>query len=229
MRILSSAVSACAALMVSASADSKIIELTPACETALALSAAPAYLREGAGAYVLGPSGFEMVKEARNGYRCLVVRENFGGLVPQCFDPESENAHLKVHLDEAEKQRQGLSSDAIRKARAEGFADGTYRPVEGHGVVYMASAYNYVLTQAGDRILVKPHVMYHAPNVSNEDIGAVFPDTLNNAGMPFMNNEGPLGFMIGFVEKATDSSDVEAHCAGQLPALDGWRVFPAEE
>lgn len=228
MRMLLSTGAGLAALTASAFADTEIIELTPACETALALSAGPAYLREDAGVYVLGPSGFEMARETRNGYRCMVVRENLGGLVPQCFDPASEHAHLKVHLEEAEMQRQGLSSDAIRAARGKGFADGTYRPVEGHGVVYMASAYNYVLTPGGDRILVKPHVMYHAPNVSNDDIGAVFPDTLNNAGMPFMNNEGPLGFMIGFVERATDSTDVEAHCAGQLPDLEDWRVFPAE-
>ena len=216
-----------AAALVAASAAAEIVEFSQECETALALSAAPANMRESSGVYVLGRKGFELIHESENGYYCMVVRENYQGVVPQCFDPESQNGHLKVHIDEAVKMRTGAPVDEIRAAREAGFKSGGYQPAKGHGVVYMASAYNFVLTAAGRKLLVAPHVMYHAPNMTNEDIGASMPEVLTNKGMPFLNSPGPLGFMISFVEKATDTSDVERACAGQLPDTENWEYFPA--
>lgn len=208
-----------------AAAKETVRELSVDCERALALSAAPVYMRERASVYVLGKDGFVRDREGDNGYACIVVREDTDGVVPQCFDAVGQRSHLPVHLDEARKLRSGKSWGAIAEDRKAGFESGDYTPADGFGVVYMASDYNYIETRGG-KIRVAPHVMYHAPNLTNDDVGAQMPDAFDNFGMPFIQGSGPMGFMIGFTERATDSSDVEATCAGQLPDPSDWKVFP---
>lgn len=209
-----------------AAAASEMAELTPDCDRALALSAGPVTMREKAGVYILGEDGFVLDSESQNGYVCMVVRENTEGLVPQCFDKPGQSTHVKVHLDEARKKRAGMSLEQIAKERMEGFASGKYHSAREQGVVYMASNYNYIHTGAGQKLLVAPHVMYHAPGLTDEDLGAARGEALKNRGMPFIQGEGPLGFMISFVERPTDSSDVETMCEGQLPDRSVWRVYP---
>jgi|GEM_PF-7056092 len=226
MRVLAS-VCAAVVLFGAPGASAEIVRLTEACETALALSAGPTYMREGAGVYVLGDDGYRQVRESANGYACMVTREgvNSNGLAPQCFDKVGQASHIPMYLDEAKLRLDGVSQEDRMQARAEGLSTGKYRTAQGPGVVYMASAYNYVFNGRGDQLLVGPHVMYHAPFVTSADIGAT-PAALANPGMPFLNTEGPHGFMIGFTQNTTDSSDVEKACAGQLPDKADWRPFP---
>ncbi|MBT8472033.1 MAG: hypothetical protein HKN14_16120 [Marinicaulis sp.] len=208
-------------------ATAEVQRFSVECERALALSAAPAYIRDGAGVYVLGKDGFILDREATNNYVCMVTREGeaSNGLAPQCFDKIGQASHVPIYLDEAKMRIDGVSADEMRRARAGGLVSGKYRTASGPGVVYMASAYNYVFNSRGDQILVAPHVMYHAPFLTNEDMGASG-EAFDNPGMPFMNSPGPHGFMIGFTAKATDSSDVEAACEGQLPDTNDWQPFP---
>lgn len=216
------------AALASTEASAEIKRFSKSCERALALSAGPAYMREDAGVYTLGEKGFELDRAGSNGYVCIVVREGENGLAPQCFDEPGQAAHLPVHFDEAKNRIAGMSIEELRAERAKGFASGAYRPAPGPGVVYMASAYNYVYNGRGEQILVAPHVMYHAPYVRNEDLGSDPAAAFENPGMPFINGAGPLGFMIGFVEKTTDSSAVEKSCKGQLPDPAEWPPFPAK-
>ena len=231
MKPVSLAISAFAIALTASgpAAGAGIKRFTKDCERALALSAGPAYMRVEAGVYLLGEKGFERDREGSNGYVCMVVREGETGLAPQCFDKAGQVSHVPVYLDEAEKRIAGMALDNIRKERAAGFAAGDYRPAPGPGVVYMASAYNYVYNARGDQLLVAPHVMYHAPYVSNEDLASDPAAAFDNPGMPFMNSPGPLGLMIGFVEKATDSASVEKACKGQLPDRAAWRAFPERD
>ena len=203
----------------------EVVELSTECESALALSAAPTYMRDKAGIYVLGQDGYEKIRTSENGFACMVTREGPMSVVPQCFDPIGQTVHMKVAKDEAKKMRAGMSRADIRKERVQGFYDGTYTPAKGHGVVYMASAFNYI-DLPNRRIHVAPHVMYHAPGVTNADLGSVPQEAFQNKGMPFMANSGPMGFMIGFTEKATDSGDVHAKCKGQLPDRNKFMPFP---
>lgn len=230
MRTLLSILAASAIAFGAPGATAEIVRLTEACETALALSAGPTYLRDGAGVYVLSDDGYRQVRESANGYACMVTREgvNSNGLAPQCFDKIGQASHIPMYLDEAKLRLNGASQEDRLQARAEGLSSGKYRTAQGPGVVYMASAYNYVFNARGDQLLVGPHVMYHAPFVTSADIGAA-PAALENPGMPFLNAEGPHGFMIGFTQETTDSSQVENACAGQLPDKADWRPFPASD
>jgi len=217
-------VSASLCLSSHAQADS-LWNLSTSCETELALTAAPTYVREKAGVYTLGKDGYDKVRASENGFVCMVVRGSEESLIPQCFDRIGQDVHVKVHKDEAKKLRAGMSFADVQKERAKGFFDGTYSTAKGHGVVYMASDYN--LVKFGDRLTrIAPHVMYHAPGVTNADIGSVPPQAFQNKGMPFIAGSGPMGFMISFTEKATDSTKADAACKGELPDVTKYAPFP---
>lgn len=220
----------CAVLAAAGAAEAgDVIDLSPACERALALSAAPAYLREAASVYVLGDDGFVLDREGSGAYACIVTRENVASLIPQCFDRVGQKSHLPVHLEEGRMIRAGAGAADLAAMRKEGFETGRFTPADGHGVVYMASAYNYIAFGEGRKLLVAPHVMYHAPHLTNEDVGAVMPDAHANFGMPFIQGEGPMGFMIGFTERPADTAEVEAACAGELPDRSEWPAYPPRD
>ncbi|MEO1137695.1 MAG: hypothetical protein AAFW68_14005, partial [Pseudomonadota bacterium] len=219
--LLSSAIASCAALANGA------YPLTRACETALALSASPTYVRSGAGAYVLGEKEYELVRPSTNGYVCLVQRNSNESLIPKCFDQIGQRAHVPVHKQAGKMLRQGNSWEEIDEAREKGFKSGDFQTADGHGVVYMASDFNYIVSTDGQsRRKIWPHVMYHAPNVTNADIASSPRDAFANKGLPFIAGEGPLGYMISLIERPTDSSDVLTACVGQLPDVSTFSPFP---
>ncbi|MGZ6195847.1 MAG: hypothetical protein ACXWML_11545, partial [Candidatus Binataceae bacterium] len=78
------------------------IVLPPEREVALALSAAPEHLRAQATVYVYGPKGFEIAREGRNGFTCLLNRDGFfyGGdaVKPTCWDPAGADSYVPVML-----------------------------------------------------------------------------------------------------------------------------------
>lgn len=195
----------------------EFLSFTPECETALALSGGPTNIRDGAGVYILGPDGFKLVQEKTNNFICMVPRSTGIGIAPQCFDEISQASHVKIMLDEGRKLRRGMSFEQLSKDRKDGFSSGKYNAPKGPGLVYMASNYNYREVAEGRKIQIAPHIMYHAPNLTAEDIGSDPQNVTNNYGMPFINSVGPLGFMIAYIEHETDSSDVIQACSGQLP------------
>lgn len=197
------------------------------CEMALATSAAPKHMREAAGIYVLGASGYERVRESGNGYECIVERNHHSSIVPQCFDASAVKANLQVILDEGELLRGDYSFEEIDARRQQALASGEY-PVAGFGLAYMISAYNYVYDYDRETLLnIAPHLMFHAPNLTGADIGADPVAAFGNRGLPIMNAEGPHGLIVTFVESASDSSEVEQACSGQLPSAEDMTPFPA--
>lgn len=218
---------ALAALVIAGTATAaEVRPIDTECEVALALSAAPAHLRSGAGVYVLGSEGYERVRDAQNGFTCIVERNHRDSIVPQCFDKTSESANLAAILDVGKQVRMGKSFDEAIAIRQAALENGDY-PTPGHGIAYMISDYNYIYNhRAGVMLDVEPHLMFHAPHLTAEDIGADAEASRNNRGLPTINAQGPHGFMISFVEKPSDSADVIAACGGQLPDRDEMQRFP---
>src|ERR1700761_4373219 len=72
------------------------IVLPPEREVELALSAAPEHLRAQATVYVYGAKGFEIARQGRNGFTCLVNRDAFfygvAAVKPTCWDPEGADS-----------------------------------------------------------------------------------------------------------------------------------------
>ena len=224
MRTITGLVLALAPLCVAAE---DVLPLTTECETALALSAGPATVRDGAGVLILGDEGYEEVRPSSNGFVCLVERNHPQSVIPQCFDEPGSRANLQPILEGGRLLRAGHSFEEIADIRREMLADDDIATASRPGLVYMISDFNYIHVAGREQLLkVGPHVMFHAPNLTGSDIGSTAADAIGNPGMPFITAEGPHGFMTSFVQRPSNSDDVLAHCDGQLPTRDGLVPFP---
>ena len=189
-------------------------------EIQLAQSTLPPHLRENATVYVLNPAkGFEVAKNGTNGFHALVARtgdDTFFGtwplteyrddiLYPVSFDKAGASAHMRIFFDAAEMQANGRPAIELKKIMHERHKTGYYKAPERAGISYMLSPIlrTYYNPEKSDLVSTVnyPHVMFYAPNVSDQDIGA---DKLG--GMyPFVILHGPHGHVVqilGVTERA---------------------------
>src|SRR5512139_48407 len=198
----------------------KIEPLPRDLEIQLALSALPPHLRDNATVYVLNPDkGFEVARKGTNGFHAFVARtgdDAFRGawplseyrddiLYPISFDKAGAEAQMRVFFDAAEMQAKGTPPGELKKIIKDRFKTGYYKAPERAGISYMLSPIlrTYWNPEESNSVVTAniPHVMYYAPNVSNEHIGGGKP-----GGMyPFVIMPGPHGYMIqllGLTERA---------------------------
>jgi hypothetical protein len=163
-------------------------------EVALALSAAPAHLRKGAGVYAFEKDGFVQVRASSNGFTCIVNRDHPLSRKPTCYDAEGAATILPKVLRVGELLARGVPLPAIESEIEEGFRTGRYVSPRRPGVAYMLSEGNldYVPSTGRTRPF-PPHVMFYAPNLTNEDIGSTGD---GSGGLPFIAYPGPHAFMI---------------------------------
>jgi len=192
--------------------DMKKIEPLPRdLEIQLALSALPPHLRDNATVYVLNPNkGFEVARKGTNGFHAFVARtgdDTFRGswplteyrddiLYPIAFDSAGAKAQMRVFFDAAEMQAKGTPPAELKKIIKDRYKKGYYKAPKRAGISYMLSPIlrTYFNPEESDTVVTMnyPHVMYYAPNVSNEDIGGG-----KLGGMyPFVIMPGPHGYMI---------------------------------
>lgn len=202
--------------------------LPRALETQLALSALPPQLRDNATVYVLNPrTGFEVAHQGTNGFYALVARtgdDTFRGtwplqayrddiLYPISFDAAGAKSNMRIFLDAAAMQAQGTPPAKLKQVMQARLQAGYYKPPDRAGVSYMLSPIlrTYVNPDQNDDVVTSniPHVMYYAPNVSNQDIGGAFPPPDQVAyyiqhgrwqqnPYPFIILHGPHGYMVQF-------------------------------
>jgi hypothetical protein len=172
-------------------------------ETAMALSAAPEHLRAGAGVYVLTPSGYKQTRRSTNQFTCIVNRDHPNALKPTCFDEEGTATILPKILRVGELMMQGKSLSEISADIRAGFASGKFVSPRRPGIAYMLSGDIRAVNPATGAISsFPPHVMFYAPNLTNEDIGSN-----DAAGLPFIAYQGPHGYMIMPVQPIPSSHD----------------------
>jgi hypothetical protein len=209
-------------------------------EIQLALSALPPHLRDNATVYVLSPDkGFEVARKGTNSFHTLVARtgdDSFRGtwplneyrddiLYPISFDKAGAKAQMRVFFDAAEMQAKGTPAEEVKKIIQERYKTGYYKAPERAGVSYMLSPVlrTYFNPDESDRVTTAnfPHVMYYAPNVSGEDIGAG-----KLGGMePFVILHGRHGYMIqalGVTERAAINREYEPMLARLCEIRDLW-------
>jgi hypothetical protein len=166
-------------------------------ETELALSAAPAHLRAGAGVYVLEADGYVSVRPSSNGFTCIVNRDSPKAIKPTCYDAEGTATILPKVLRVGEMLMQGRSSKEIDAMIEAGFRDGTFIAPRRPGVAYMLS--DRIVNEnpaTGDTSGFPPHIMFYAPNLTNRDIGVTPAAVRADPRLPFIGYQGPHGFMI---------------------------------
>lgn len=157
------------------SSSTSVVELPPDRETAMALSAAPAALRDGAGVYRLGAAGYERVRPSTNGFNCLVGRDPNQGLAPVCYDREGSDTVMAAQLLRGTLLRRGIDEAKIAADIKARFADGRLIAPRRAGVAYMLSHdFSEYDAKLGRRACVyPPHIMIYAPYRKNADIGGV--------------------------------------------------------
>ena len=169
----------------------KIEPLPRDLEIQLALSALPPHLRDNATVYILNPDkGFEIARKGANGSHAFVARtgdDTFRGswpftkyrddiLYPISFDQAGAKAQMRIFFDAAEMQAKGAPPGELKKIMKDRLKTGYYKAPERAGISYMLSPVlrTYFNPEESDSAVTMnyPHVMYYAPDVSGEDIGA---------------------------------------------------------
>jgi hypothetical protein len=218
----------------------KIEPLPRDLEIQLALSALPPRLRDNATVYVLNPAkGFEVVRQGTNDFSALVARtgdDTFKGswplteyrndiLYPISFDKAGSKAQMRIFLDAAELQAKGTPPGELKKIMQDRYKTGFYSAPERAGIAYMLSPVlrTYMSPEENDVVVTAnyPHVMFYAPEISNEDIGGGKPGGME----PFVILHGHHGYMIqpyGVTERAAINKEY-ADMLGKLCSIkDAW-------
>jgi hypothetical protein len=128
-------------------------------------------------------------------------------------------------------QAKGTPAGELKKIMKDRLKTGYYRAPVRAGVSYMLAPVlrTYFKPEEGDRVITVnfPHVMYYAPGVSNEDIGAG-----ELGGMyPFVIIPGHHGYMIqplGLTERAAINKEYEEMLARLCNIKDVW-CLPKEK
>ena len=132
-------------------------------------------------------------------------------LYPISFDKAGTGAQMQVFFDIADMQAKGTPPGELKRIIKDRYKTGYYKAPELAGISYMLSPVlrTYTNPDESDSVatLNIPHVMYYAPNVSNEDIGGK-PGSL----YPFLILPGPHGYIIqllGLTERAAVNKEYE--------------------
>lgn len=202
-------------------------------ETSYALSAAPPQLRDKATVYLLDPGkGYELSKQGTSGVTCIVQRTSWEHVelrddiyIPLCYDAIGTRTYLKYIMDVAAMRAEGMSAVAIKDEVEKRYADGTYKVPDKAGVSYMVAPIMRTVGPPDMKIhtMPMPHVMFYAPFITNEDLGAV-PDLTDRASLlnPFIDRQGNgeqsyIIQLLGEADKARILADqkalIEALCA----------------
>jgi len=174
------------------------IEHMPApLETEFALSAIPAALRQHASVYLLDPGkGYQLSVRGSSGVTCLVERTAWERAdfrhdiyVPLCYDAAGTKTFLKVIMDVATLRIQGMSPAALKSEIQNRYKNKTYGVPERTGVSYMVAPVQrtWMLPDGEVHTGTMPHLMFYAPKLTNQHIGAA---TEAGVAYPFMFEEG---------------------------------------
>jgi hypothetical protein len=209
------------------------IEQMPAeLETQFALSALPRAMRDKATVYLLDPTkGYQRTKQGTSGVTCLVERTAWEQAdfrndiyVPLCYDAEGSKSFLKVIMDVATLRIQGMSPVALKAEIERRYRNRIYRVPEKAGVSYMIAPIvrTWMMPDWHVHTMPMPHLMFYAPNITNEDIGA---DPASSLLYPFVFKEGisEQSYIIQLVGEA-EKVKIMADEKNLLAALCAYRA-----
>jgi hypothetical protein len=202
----------------SQAAEATIERMPAQLETRFALSAAPPALRDKAQVYLLDPKlGYQLSRQGTSGVACLVERTVWEWVdfrddiyIPLCYDAAGTKAHLKVIMDVALLRAQGMGAEALKAEVEARYKNRTYQVPEKAGLSYMIAPVMRALGPPDMKMhtMSMPHLMFYAPHVTNDDIGAV-PNLNDRASLsyPFIDKQGNgeqsyIIQLVGATEKA---------------------------
>lgn len=137
-------------------------------EIALARSAAPASISDGAEVMALRRDGYATAVKGKNGFLCIVERSwgkptndpefwNPRMRAPHCFNPQAARTFLRIYLMKTKMVLAGKSRAGILKAIAAALDSKVLPPLEPGAMAYMMSKQQYL----GDEDMSwHPHTMF---------------------------------------------------------------------
>jgi hypothetical protein len=152
-------------------------------EIALARSAAPASISDGAEVMVLGPKGYTTAVKGTNGFLCIVERSwgaatddpNFWNpkvRAPHCFNPPAAKTFLPIFLMKTKLVLAGKSKTEIVAATASALDKKELPALEPGAMCYMLSKQQYLTDQGSNW---HPHLMFFVPGDAAKSWGANLP------------------------------------------------------
>lgn len=196
-----------------------------ACESALALSALPARLRNEANTYVWKDGDYRLTGTGDGRFHCFVARNHPASVIPQCFTASGVDNIMAGEVYRSKLVLNGADPDDAVSAFEAQVAEGAFVAPEEPGINYMMSAYNWIYQSSRDEFIrVPPHVMFFAPHVEPADVGAAtFQQAVAQKGIPMVVESGIHAYMVTFTEGSSESDGVIEHCAGE-PLLEPLRA-----
>jgi hypothetical protein len=154
-------------------------------EIALARTAAPPSISKDATVMVLGPHGFEVGAEGKNGFVCIVERAwtspfadvefwnpKKRGVI--CYNPQAARTILPITYMRTKLALAGKSKGEIREAMKAAFEKEILQAPEPGAMCYMMSKQAYLtdrgITQDGAHNMA--HMMFYTPRIDPADWGA---------------------------------------------------------
>lgn len=179
-------------------------------ETRFALSAAPPRLREAATVYLLNPkTGYYLARRGTSGVTCIVQRTDWD--MPElrddvywsvCYDAAGTKTYLRTIMDAAELRTKGMNAAEIKAEIEKRYRNKTYVPPQKVGVSYMVGPVMRAVGPPDMQVhtMAMPHLMFYAPFVTNQDIGAS-PDFNDPATLayPFLDKHTEGGAAHGYI------------------------------
>ncbi|HKB82325.1 MAG TPA: hypothetical protein VKD04_03850 [Burkholderiales bacterium] len=219
----------------SQAAETTIEQMPAKLETRFALSAVPPALRDQATVYLLDPrKGYQLSRQGTSGVTCLVERTVWEWVdfrndiyIPLCYDAVGTRAHLKVIMDTATLRAEGMDPVALKAEIENRYRNKTYKAPEKAGLSYMVAPLMRALGPPDMKIhsMSMPHLMFYAPNITNEDIGAI-PDLSVHSSLlyPFIDKQGNAeqSYMIQLIGE-TEKARIMADEKSLLAALCAYR------
>ncbi|SRR5579871_296808 len=154
-------------------------------EIALARSAAPRSISDGAAVMVLTSKGYQPVVDGGNGFVCLVVRSWFGGpdsdefwnprlRAPNCFNAASAQSVVRNYVEKTRWVLAGASRVEISARTKEALASRRFVPPAPGAMTYMMSK-DQITSDADGHW--HPHLMFFVANSPPKAWGANLPGT----------------------------------------------------
>jgi len=154
-------------------------------EVALARTAAPASIAEGAEVMVLGREGYTTAVKGKSGFLCIVER-SWGAATdepefwnpkiraPICFNAAAAKTFVPIYLMKTKLVLAGKSKSEIAQATAAALDSGELPKLDPGSMCYMLSKQQYLNDQGKSW---HPHLMFIAPGDAAKSWGADAPDS----------------------------------------------------
>lgn len=188
--------------------------MTESAEIALARSAAPASISDGATIVVLKRNGYETAVQGKNGFVCIVERSwmspfdwpefwNPKMRGPICFNPPAVRSILPFTTKRTELILSGLSQTQVMERLKQEVSRKAVPALEAGAMCYMMSRQANLGDSNGHW---RPHLMFYGPRSDGADWGADLAGSPVMLNPQFQNSPEPLTTYMVAVDRWSDGT-----------------------